>query len=117
MALSIILSVPFVRMIGVAYLNDRWRITLTAFEHHAFGKMDHSLGRGAKTTRTSYPDMLELILGLAGTLVVYSATGTKELRRIPHVIGLPMVRKRLNTILETTSITIDHFEDEEEEDE
>ena len=92
-------------------------LIMVEFEHHAFGKMDDSLGRGAKTIRTSYPDMLELILGLAGTLVVYSANGTKELRRIPHVIGLPMVRKRLNTILESTAITIDHFEDEEEEDE
>ena len=45
--------------------------------------MDDSLGRGAKTIRSSFPDVLELVLGIAGTLIVYNATGTKELRRIP----------------------------------
>ncbi|MFH1748111.1 MAG: hypothetical protein ABIG44_13830 [Planctomycetota bacterium] len=118
LAISILLLVPYLIMLIYARLNDRWRITHNEFEHYAFGKSDDSLGRGAKTIRSSYPDMLELLLGLAGTLVVYNATGTKELRRIPHVILLPMVRKRLNVILERTAITgLAAIAEEEEDDE
>jgi hypothetical protein len=117
LALSIIMLVPYLIMIGWAYINDRWRITHNEFEHYSFGKMDDSLGRGAKTIRTSFPDVLELLLGMAGTLIVYNATGTKELRRIPHVMFLPFIRKRLNKILEKTAITAGQMEEEEENDE
>ncbi len=117
LALSVILLVPYVLMLGWGYLNDRWRITHNEFEHFAFGKMDDSLGRGAKTVRTTYPDVFELLLGLAGTLIVYSASGTKELRRIPHVMFLPLVRKRLNKILEATAVTATLTEEEEEAEE
>jgi len=115
LALSIILLVPYVLMLGWARLNDRWRITHNEFEHRAWGKSDDSLGRGAKTIRASYPDVFELLLGLAGTLTVYNANGTQELRRIPHVMFLPIVRQRLGKILETTSITVGQAEDEEED--
>ncbi len=116
LALSVLLLVPFVVMLGWARINNRWRITHNEFEHYSFGKMDDSLGRGAKTIRTSFPDVFELLLGLAGTLIVYNATGTKELRRIPHVMFLPLVRKRLNLILERTAITTAQIEDSDEED-
>ena len=116
LALSLILLVPYLLMIGWAHINDRWRITHNEFEHYSLGKSDDSLGRGAKTIRTGYPDVLELLLGLAGTLIVYNATGTKELRRIPHVMFLPFVRKRLNKILERTAITAAEMEEEEDDD-
>jgi len=38
--------------------------------------MNDSLGRGAKTIRSDFPDVFELLLGLAGTLIVYNASGT-----------------------------------------
>lgn len=114
--LSVILLVPYLLMLGWARINDRWRITHNEFEHYSLGKMDDSLGRGAKTIRTSYPDVFELLLGLAGTLIIFNATGTKELRRIPHVMFLPFVRQRLNKILERTAITAGQMEEEEEED-
>lgn len=117
LALSVILLFPFAIMIAWAYLNDRWRITHNEFEHYSFGKMNDSLGRGAKTIRCEFPDVFELLLGLAGTLIVYNATGTKELRRIPHVMFLPFVRKRLDKILETTSITAAQYADEEDDEE
>ena len=116
LVMSVLLLVPYLIMLGYSRLNDRWRITHNEFEHYSFGKMDDSLGRGAKTIRSSFPDVLELILGVAGTLIVYNATGTKELRRIPHVMFLPFVRKRLNKILEKTAITGAMTEEEEEED-
>lgn len=116
LAISLILAVPFLIMLVYARLDDRWRITHNEFEHYSFGRMDDSLGRGAKTIRTSYPDMFEFLLGLAGTLVVYNATGTKELRRIPHVMFLPFVRRRLNRILERTAITAAEMEAEEDDD-
>lgn len=115
LALSIVLLVPYVIMLAWGHFNDRWRITHNEFEHYAFGKMDDSLGRGAKTVRTTFPDMFELLLGLAGTLIVYNASGTKELRRIPHVMFLPFVRKRLNKILETTAITMGDTEEDEDD--
>ncbi len=113
---SMILLVPYCLMLLWARLNDKWRITHNEFEHYSLGKMDDSLGRGAKTIRTSYPDVLELLLGLAGTLVVYNATGTTELRRIPHVMFLPLVRKRLDKVLERMAITTGALAEEEEED-
>jgi hypothetical protein len=117
LAVSVVLAVPFLLMIGWAQLNDRWRITHNEFEHYVFGKMDDSLGRGAKTIRAMYPDVLEMLLGMAGTLIVYNASGTRELRRIPHVLLLPLVRKRLNKILETTSVTQELSADDEQEEE
>ena len=115
LSLSMILLVPYVLMLLWARLNSRWRITHNEFEHYSLGKMNDSLGRGAKTIRTSFPDVLELCLGLAGTLIVYNATGTQELRRIPHVMFLPFVRQRLNKILETTAITGLAAQEEEDE--
>jgi len=115
LTLSILLSVPYAIMLVWARLNDRWRITHNEFEHYSFGKSDDSLGRGAKTIRSDFPDVFELLLGLSGTLIVFNATGTRELRRIPHVLGLPIVRRRLNTILERTAVTASQTEEEEEE--
>lgn len=115
LSLSLILLVPYVIMLLAARFNDKWRITHNEFEHYSFGKMDDSLGRGAKTIRTSFPDVLELLLGGAGTLIVFNATGTRELRSIPHVMFLPLVRIRLNKILERTAITAAEMDDEEDE--
>jgi len=98
-------------------INDRWRITHNEFEHYSFGRTDESLGRGAKTIRTTFPDVLEFLLGLAGTLIVYNASGTRELRRIPHVMFLPLVRRRLNQVLESTQVTPSGAADEEDDDE
>jgi hypothetical protein len=117
LVLSILLLIPYLIMLIWGRFNDRWRITHNEFEHFSFGRLDDSLGRGAKTIRSSYPDMFELLLGFAGTLVVYNASGTRELRRIPHVMCLPFVRKRLNRILETTSVTATQSEEEEEDEE
>lgn len=117
LALSVLLLVPYVIMLGWARINDKWRITHNEFEHYSFGKSDDSLGRGAKTIRTSFPDVLELLLGMAGTLIVFNATGTRELRRIPHVMFLPLVRKRLALILEKTAVTAAQMEEEEDDDE
>ncbi len=116
LALSLILLVPYVVMLLWARLNDRWRITHNEFEHYSFGKMNDSVGRGAKTIRTDFPDVFELLLGLAGTLIVYNATGTKELRRIHHVMFLPFVRSRLNRILEHTAVTAAMYEEDDDED-
>ncbi len=104
LGVSVIMAIPFAVMMGWARFNDSWRITHNEFEHYSFGRMDDSLGRGAKTIRTEFPCVFELLLGGAGTMIVYNATGTQELRRIPHVLFLPTVRKRLNKILEATSV-------------
>jgi hypothetical protein len=114
-AVSLILLVPYVFMLVWSRLNQTWRMTHNELEHRSFGRTDDSLGRGAKGIRTSYTDVLEFLLGLAGTLVVYDATGTRELRRIPHVLFLPMVRRRLDRILEATAIVSTGSDEQEEE--
>jgi hypothetical protein len=102
---SILLLIPYLTMIVWARLQHRWRITHNEFEHYAWGRADDSLARGAKRVRSTYPDLLELLLCGSGTLIVYSATGRSELRRIPHVPFIFYVRKRINRLLEATAVT------------
>ncbi len=117
LAISILLAVPFCIMLVWSRLSHRWRITHNEFELYSFGRRDLSLARGAKTVRSSYPDWLELIICLSGTLIVFDARGAKVLRRIENVPFLPFVRKKINRILETTSVTSDAmFEDIEDSD-
>jgi len=115
LAVSLILLVPYVFMLIWSRLNHSWRMTHNELEHRSFGRTDDSLGRGAKGIRTSYTDVLEFLLGLAGTLIVYDATGTRELRRIPHVLLLPLVRRRLDRVLEATAIVSPGIDEQEEE--
>lgn len=115
--LGLIISIPLLLFFGIMWIwtrvNCRWRITHNEFEHYQFGRMDDSLARGAKRIRTSYPDFFELLLCLAGDLMIYDSTGRKVIRRIPHVPLLPMVKKRINSILEATAvITEEIIEDE-----
>ncbi len=104
LALAILLSFPYVVMLVWVRLNSRWRITHNEFEHYAWGRADDSLARGAKRVRSTYPDLLELLLCGAGTLVVYSANGSRELRRIPNVPMLFRVRRKLNLLLESQQV-------------
>lgn len=128
LALSVFLGIPFLVMLVWSRINHKWRITHNEFEHYSWGRSDDSLARGAKRFRSTYPDLLEFILGLgAGTLIVYSATGRTELRRIHNVPMLPMLRKKIDHLLEYTAVTSDGhgndaraadlIESEEEEDE
>ncbi|QDU32966.1 hypothetical protein KS4_10050 [Poriferisphaera corsica] len=104
-ALSILLTPPYLVMFIWSRLQHRWRITHNEFEHIAWGRADDSLARGAKRVRSTYPDILELLTLGAGTLIVYSATGRSELRRIPHVPMLFLLRRKIDRLLETTSVT------------
>jgi hypothetical protein len=108
--LSLLMTVFYIIMWIWSRINSKWRITHNEFEHYQFGRMDDSLGRGAKSVRTSYPDFFELLLCMAGDLVIYDSTGRRELRRINHVPMLPLVRKRINRILEMTAITTEEGE-------
>jgi len=105
LSVSILLLIPYLTMIIWARMQHRWRITHNEFEHYAWGRADDSLARGAKRVRSTYPDLLELIICGSGTLIVYSATGRSELRRIPHVPLIFLVRKRINRLLEATAVT------------
>jgi len=108
--ISVLLTPPFLVMLFWSRVNDRWRMTHNEFEHYAMGRADDSLARGAKRVRSTYPDWLEFILLGAGTLIVYSATGRQELRRIPHVPLLFLVRKKINLLLESQQVTVNHDE-------
>lgn len=118
LSVSILLLIPYLTMMAWARMQHRWRITHNEFEHYAFGRADDSLARGAKRVRSTYPDLLELLICGSGTLIVYSATGRSELRRIPHVPGIFWVRKRINRLLEATAVTqpdIDELAEAEEQ--
>jgi len=114
LALSIVLLPPYLAMVFWARLQHKWRITHNEFEHYSWGRADDSLARGAKRVRSTYPDLLELLLCGSGTLIVYSATGRSELRRIPHVPLLFIVRRRINRLMERTAIVGDMDMDAEE---
>jgi len=114
LAISIALSILYLIMWIWTRINSKWRITHNEFEHYQFGRMDDSLARGAKRVRSSYPDFFEFLLCMAGDLIIYDSTGKRQLRRIPHVPWLPLVRKKINRILETTAITADLIDDEHE---
>ncbi|QQE11009.1 hypothetical protein JD969_16120 [Planctomycetota bacterium] len=103
--LSILLTPPYIVMLLWSRIQHRWRITHNEFEHISWGRADDSLARGAKRVRSTYPDLLELLSLGAGTLIVYSATGRSELRRIPHVPMLFLLRRKIDSLLETTSVT------------
>ena len=105
LALSLLLAPPYLTMLVWARLQHKWRITHNEFERYSWGRADDSLARGAKRVRSTYPDLLELLLCGAGTLVVYSATGRSELVRIRNVPLLPLLRKRIDRILEQTAVT------------
>jgi hypothetical protein len=105
LAISIMLALPYGVMLIWARMQNKWRITHNEFEHFSWGRADDSLARGAKRVRSTYPDLLELLLAGAGTLVVYSATGRSELRRIHNIPLLPLMRKRIDAILEQTAVT------------
>ena len=115
LTISILLALPFAVMFLWSRLQHKWRITHNEFEHYSWGRADDSLARGAKRVRSTYPDLLELLLAGAGTLVVYSATGRQELRRIHHVPFLFWVRRRINRLLEKTAVTADATIEEEVE--
>ena len=116
LAVSITLTILYLIMWIWTRINSKWRITHNEFEHYQFGRMDDSLARGAKRVRSSYPDFFELLLCLAGDLIIFDSTGRRQLRRIPHVPLLPIVRQRINRILEKTAITADMVDDEHEAD-
>lgn len=114
MCVSVFLSVPFGFMLIWARLNDKWRVTHNEFEHYSFGKVDKSLARGAKTVRTAYPDLFEFLLAGAGELIIADSRGQQILARIEHVPLLPLVRKRLQRLLEYTAVTTADIEEAEE---
>jgi hypothetical protein len=105
LAVSILLAIPYSIMYVWVRINHKWRVTHNEFEHYSFGRVDRSLARGAKTVRASYPDLFELLLCMAGELVVMDANGQRVLERIEHVPLLPWVNRRLRKILEVTAVT------------
>lgn len=110
------ISIPLTLLYGIMWvwtrINSRWRITHNEFEHYQFGKMDDSLARGAKRISTDYPDLFELLLCLAGELVIYDSTGKRVLRRIQNVPFLPFVKQRINKLMEATAVVAAEVEDE-----
>ncbi|MCK4628568.1 MAG: hypothetical protein KAT56_06165 [Sedimentisphaerales bacterium] len=112
---SIVLAALYLVMWIWTRLNSKWRITHNEFEHYQFGRMDDSLARGAKRVRTSYPDLFEFLLCMAGDLIIFDSVGRRELRKIPHVPLLPLVKRKINRILEKTAITAGEIEDESDE--
>ncbi len=115
-AMSSLVGAPYLVMLVWARIQHRWRLTHNEFEHFSWGRVDDSLARGAKRVRTTYPDLMELLLLGAGTLIVYSASGRTELRRINHVPLLPLLRRRIDRILSSSKVTVSTRQAEIEDD-
>lgn len=105
LATSILMTIFFGLVVGNAWLNDRWRFIHGEIEHWSFGRNDDSMGRGAKVISTSYPDTLELLLMLSGTITIYNAQKTLVLARIPRVPLLPFRVNAINRLLEAVQVT------------
>jgi hypothetical protein len=115
-AISVILAIMFVIMIMLAMINDRWRITHNEIEHRTLGHKEDATGRGAKRVLAIYPDILELLICLSGTIEVYSATGTQKLVTIKNVPLLPIRMRTISKILESSAVDDVSALSEEEED-
>jgi hypothetical protein len=113
LATSILMTIFYALVVGNAWLNDRWRFIAGEIEHWSFGRNDDSMGRGAKVISTSYPDFLELLLMLSGTVTIYNAQKTMVLARIPRVPLLPFRVKLINRLLESVQVTPAARADEE----
>lgn len=112
-AMSVLLSIFYAIVVGTAWLNDRWRFIAGEIEHYSFGRSDDSMGRGAKVISTSYPDVLELMLLMAGTITIYNAQKTIVLARISRVPLLPLRVKLINRLLESVQVTPSQAAEEE----
>ena len=112
--ISIILSVAYIIMLIKARLDSKWVARHNTLDHESWGRADDSLARGAKRTRTSYPDAFQFLLGMSGTLHVYDANGNRELRRIENVLFLPWVKRRVDHLWESTQVAMapDTIDDE-----
>lgn len=116
-AASIILGIMYLLMFVLAFVNDRWRITHNEIEHRALGHKEDATGRGAKRVLATYPDVLEMVICLSGTIEVYSANGSQKLVTIKNVPFLPFRMKKISRILEMSAINgYDTFDEEAEED-
>ena len=113
LASSSLLLVLYVINLIKARLNDRWIFENNSIEHWSFGKNDDSIGRGAKVVSTTYPDILEMILLIAGTITVYNAQRNRTLVVIKGVPFLPFRTKKINQILE--EVRVEDNADEEQE--
>lgn len=102
--ISIILAAAYVIMLVKTRLDSKWIARHHTLDHQSWGRADDSLARGAKRTRTSYPDAFQFILGLSGTLHIYDANGNRELRRIENVLFLPWVKRRVDHLWEGTQV-------------
>lgn len=102
--ISGIFFIIYVIMFVFAYINDRWRITNNEIEHRSLGHKEDAVGRGAKRVLASYPDVLELLICMSGTIAIYSATGNKQLLTIKNIPFLPLRMRKISKILEYSAV-------------
>jgi hypothetical protein len=81
-------------------LVGRWILRPNEFESRSFGRRELSLARAGKSVTTSYDDLAELMLCLAGAIEIRDERGYL-VARIPHVPLLPLKTARLDRILES----------------
>jgi len=112
--LSTLLLILYILMLLLSRVNDRWRITHNEIEHRSFGQKEDAIGRGAKRTRSVYPDILELLICLSGTIEIYTANSNQKLASIENIPFLPLRAKKISRILEIKSVLTTEDDDEEE---
>lgn len=108
--LALFLAIAYLLMIIGTRFNNKWRITHNEIEQRAWGRREKAYPRIGKTFRTTYPDWLEALLCLSGSLVVSDSRGDRIVEQIDHIPLLPFKARRLDRILETWSVTVSNQE-------
>jgi len=103
--MAIILGFAYIFMAIKVLSSDRWTFTRNRFEREAVGMSEDSFARGAKRVVVSYPDVLELLLGLCGTIKILHPSQNKVLKELPHVFFAPMKGSKIRKLLATTAVT------------
>ena len=102
---SAILGFAYIFMLIKVLSSDRWTFSRNRFEREALGMSEDSFARGAKRVVVSYPDVLELCLGLCGTIKILHPTSNKVLKELPHVFFAPIKGKKIRELLAMTAVT------------
>jgi hypothetical protein len=98
LALSILLLVPYLGMVGWTWLNHRWRISRDTVTRATWGRLAEAQRSGPVRARVSYRDLPALVLCGAGTLTLETAGG--HVQHIQNVPLLPLKKRKIDQVLE-----------------
>lgn len=85
-------------------INGRWEINSNQFEHKTWGEKVDSIAHNGKTVRMEIPDIFEFMICLSGDIVIASADGKTELKRIENIPFIHWKWPKVEQLLETVRV-------------